>query len=555
MLRYITVLALLALALVGCTLTTVPQADDTVTPTSISQNPTSTPTRTPTPSPTPTATNTRVPPPTITNCTPRYDWPFYIVVAGDTLSSIASRTNSSVSQLVQANCLSNPNIINPGQQLRVPRQPVPDTEIGSIEVSPFIYAEGGSYTVQPNTAITVRWPQARRDASRIEFYASPFNSNSPLTILGTDNIASDGASIVVTFPAGFQQAVYATAFFSGGSRQRTANRIPVFAENAPPPDVPVVFQPNLGKDGNVTLLPPGTITASWPSPVVAQASHIEFTFIRNGTQREFLGRDVNLSDGAQITWQGGDAGPTGTHQFEAVAFRNSGILAVSTVSIRFQVVDQVQGDVLIQPIIRNEGDVRIVEAGRTVNLIWQNAPVGQSPQFEFTLYEDGVVGPHSLGIDTNGSDGVSVQWTVPFAINNGRIVASARIPNQTGGTIRSRESRVRPEAINPGPSGQLSIAPNGGMEGGWLKLQAGTTVTITWVAVPTSSVQSVEFYLSPTGTGSTPSLIGTDTNFGDGVTTTWAVPGSLSGYISAIAFTADGREIIPANNELQILAE
>ena len=57
------------------------------------------------------------------SCTPRTDWPQYTVQAGDTLYSIASRTDSTADVIQAANCLSDPNKIFEGQELRVPKQP------------------------------------------------------------------------------------------------------------------------------------------------------------------------------------------------------------------------------------------------------------------------------------------------------------------------------------------------------------------------------------------------------------------------------------------------
>ena len=56
-------------------------------------------------------------------CEPRTDWPIYVVQRGDTLFSIAQQTGSTVGELVLANCISNPNRIVVGQELRVPRLP------------------------------------------------------------------------------------------------------------------------------------------------------------------------------------------------------------------------------------------------------------------------------------------------------------------------------------------------------------------------------------------------------------------------------------------------
>ena len=58
-------------------------------------------------------------------CTPRNDWPVYTVEAGDTLYSIADRSDTTDDVLQAANCLADPNKINVGQSLRVPKQPEP----------------------------------------------------------------------------------------------------------------------------------------------------------------------------------------------------------------------------------------------------------------------------------------------------------------------------------------------------------------------------------------------------------------------------------------------
>jgi LysM repeat protein len=59
------------------------------------------------------------------SCTPRTDWPEYTVQSGDTLYSIALRSDSTVDTLQAANCLADPNAIFEGQSLRVPKQPEP----------------------------------------------------------------------------------------------------------------------------------------------------------------------------------------------------------------------------------------------------------------------------------------------------------------------------------------------------------------------------------------------------------------------------------------------
>jgi len=84
--------------------------------------PTWTATSTATPTYTATSTPTFTPLPVPTQCIPRYDWPIYMIRRGDTLSSLAVGTRSSVHELMLANCLLDSHIIA-GQPLHVPRLP------------------------------------------------------------------------------------------------------------------------------------------------------------------------------------------------------------------------------------------------------------------------------------------------------------------------------------------------------------------------------------------------------------------------------------------------
>lgn len=122
-----------ALMGLGCSMATgaARQASPTSTPMAL---PTSFPTTQPLPTAQPTAmaAATSTPAPTSTsapvaNCTPRADWPIYIVVSGDTLADIAKRAASTVNELATGNCLANANAIFAGQQLRVPRIPAVPT--------------------------------------------------------------------------------------------------------------------------------------------------------------------------------------------------------------------------------------------------------------------------------------------------------------------------------------------------------------------------------------------------------------------------------------------
>ncbi|HSH01192.1 MAG TPA: LysM peptidoglycan-binding domain-containing protein [Anaerolineae bacterium] len=96
----------------------VPTADNllpltTATTINTNLNPTSTP-------PQPTATTDLTTTPT---CTPPTDWITYQVQPGDILSVLASRTNTTTNTLININCLTNPNRLEPGQTLYLPQIP------------------------------------------------------------------------------------------------------------------------------------------------------------------------------------------------------------------------------------------------------------------------------------------------------------------------------------------------------------------------------------------------------------------------------------------------
>ena len=57
------------------------------------------------------------------DCMPPDDWFEYTVARGDSLTRIAQLTNSTVDELIAANCLDNPNRIRVGATILVPNEP------------------------------------------------------------------------------------------------------------------------------------------------------------------------------------------------------------------------------------------------------------------------------------------------------------------------------------------------------------------------------------------------------------------------------------------------
>ena len=98
------------------------------------------------PTPTLTATVLVTPGPTSVFCGPPVGWVVYIVQPGDTLTSLARATGTSVNAIKQANCLDS-DTIKIGQRLYLPRYPIPTpTRVPSATPTPTPSPTGTSTT-------------------------------------------------------------------------------------------------------------------------------------------------------------------------------------------------------------------------------------------------------------------------------------------------------------------------------------------------------------------------------------------------------------------------
>lgn len=196
------------------------------------------------------------------------------------------------------------------------------------------------------------------------------------------------------------------------------------------------------------------------------------------------------------------------------------------------------GDVKIEPVLRFENGVAVLNAGQPLVVSWSGAPVNNLIQVEFTLLPDSNPNaPINLGIDTNLSDGVFVYWTPPQNVS-GRIFAGGRRPGQTHEILVSTVLRV---STGQGSVGQVIVNPYERVDANGLVLvRPGTKVTLTWPLLPASGVQRVEFYYFRPSAAGTPGILGTDTNPADGVAFAWTVPADISGELTAIAYLNGG---------------
>ncbi len=551
--RWIALIIFAAYALSACTLTTIepeqippvqitPADDGIPNPAIPSPTPTLRPTNTPAPTSTPQRTNVVVqnpPPAVIPNCTPRRDWPIYTVVAGDRLSSIARNVGSTVNDLAAANCLSDPNRITTGQQLRVPRVPAPAPgNAGYVVVSPYTFFDSSGYTLQPNVVVTLSWPEARRDATRVDFFFTP--TGGVTNIISSDFNVADGAAISWTVGQGSQGTLTATAYVGGSAVQSTIGPVRFIAGN--PGNVGnIEISPNLGFDGRTYTVREGdTINILWRNAPTLQVRSVDFMLAASSSPTApwtKIGTDTYPADGVSVS-------TVVNRDFNGIIFAVASLVNNTTqrstdvaVTTRTRPVEnRVEGQIVVSPYLDFDGTNYWLEANGQVSLAWPEAPTSEISQVEFVYASPAA--QVSLGIDSDLRDGATLSWNVPADLN-GQIYASARI-NGSSATVESRRISVVARRVELPASGSVGVSPILRNDGGWMVLQIGATVTLTWPEAPTQA-SYVEFFIAPSGTGSTPILIATDNSMLDGASVSWIVPPSLMGHLSATATMPDGR--------------
>lgn len=109
-------------------------------------------------------------------CTPRADWTAtYTILRGDTLFAVAQKFNLTLQQLQQANCISDPNVLQVGQALRVPFQlatsaPPTTAPVGTATpTNPNLRAD--KTFLKPGECTTIRWDVA--NISQVYFEGQP----------------------------------------------------------------------------------------------------------------------------------------------------------------------------------------------------------------------------------------------------------------------------------------------------------------------------------------------------------------------------------------------
>lgn len=270
--------------------------------------------------------------------------PLYTVVTGDTLSSIATHSGSTVAELTQINCLANASVISVGQQLRVPRAittgnqqntqsgqnntsnnsgtggagiTLPENAVGKVVVSPYASREIRGidvFIVQSNSTVTLTWSEIPKNLGLIqaEFFYVDVHFPAVHTAIGLDTNLADGASITWNVPDGIKGSLYASARIPGQNHDGVISQETGIETQATRigPRGAVSVGPNLQagtpNDWNDYIIEAGkTVTFNWSGVdphEYSQVGTIEFIYLPDSGGSQVLGRDTNKNDGMEVIW-------------------------------------------------------------------------------------------------------------------------------------------------------------------------------------------------------------------------------------------------------------
>jgi len=477
-------------------------------------------------------------------CVVRTDWPTYTVVSGDTTSRIAQRTGTTTGAIANANCLSDASRISVGQQLRVPRQPDPDVVVqGFLSLSNYTRLDGDTYVLPGNGSVSLTWNSIPTTLSRVNYLLYPPDGLS-YTVLGSDSNIFDGVAINWQLPANTTGFIIARGENSSGREVAISPQLKITTGSGSVVDGSIDISPIFGTDGNTILLEEGrNISVRWDEaanhPGMGQA---EFVFYpSNNGNAISMGVDTNPSNGAAITWTV-PQNITGRITVGGRFTDHNTVTAVERV-VRSETGAEVKrGNIAVAPNLGiNANGMLELESGTTVTVMWNDGPsFTEASSVTFYWGEVGIGGGSWIEIatDNNLGNGLSVEWGVPGPNTQGTIFAESTLNDGTRviSSVDEDFVTVVDSGNNQEIRGTISISPNNGTQGGWVQLTPGQQVTISWNnAPPFPEVTSATFYTAPTGTGSIGTAIGTDNNIADGTSITWTVPNNFGGHVYAEA--------------------
>jgi len=279
----------------------------------------------------------------------------YRVQSGDTLSSIAQATSSTVTELVTLNCLDDANQIAVGQSLVIPRsaitsndntnntqpqnqnsntninpppaQPIgtsdidvaniplnPATRYGTLRPSAWIANHISTYILEENAPIVLTWADFPANLNIIQagLVIKPNNKIGGYTLIGLDTNVTDGVTISWVPPVDAQYDVFAVGQIMGQSELIVSNSIRVGSRNSSIALTPRVYG-TTDVSPTVEMISPGevildpasvTVTAEWLGTAAFgyyPIGDVSF-YYRDATGATLIGVDTNPNDGLSTTF-------------------------------------------------------------------------------------------------------------------------------------------------------------------------------------------------------------------------------------------------------------
>lgn len=293
------------------------------------------------------------PTPTAIPCTPRTDWATYTVQHGNTLATIAAQVGSNTTELVNANCLSNPDQIFVGQELYVPRLPttnnsgtanlVPSTDLSQSYTNStygfaFNYPSTWNLNEGNNLITLTRGTYAlrigfKRERENINILGSGLPAGEPIIVAEETSFMAlpiQLRRVLVTFnekakqmrfqyqgldeiPAGDLRFVIVlddtnsdyNAIDIPSAVQGEVDRILATFSRQTAATNGLTVNPSILAEGWNHLQPGATINITW-GDAPSNSAYAEIYLSPTGTASnlgEALGRDTNPANGVSVSWR------------------------------------------------------------------------------------------------------------------------------------------------------------------------------------------------------------------------------------------------------------
>ena len=250
---------------------------------------------------------------TVVDCYLETDWIQYWVAAGDTLNKIAERTQSTVAELTQANCLDNPNNLSIGQLLFLPRPPISTPtprpniiptpspggeQTGFVSFSNPLYIAARGVSLMPEVETTLTYAAVPSDADFVEFFLR--KTDGSVTTIGADYDIAGVAMATWLVPSGLAGAeVYAVAYADQGRLLQTSLTQAVFTNHTRNGYVDVNPYEDYTQ-GTYTIREGQNVTFVWKqAPTTGQTS---FMIIGFEGERSNMANVANTAAGAVLEW-------------------------------------------------------------------------------------------------------------------------------------------------------------------------------------------------------------------------------------------------------------